>query len=196
MRARPPSPTRAASTARASAACRSPFVPAADLPPGGHTLDVTATDAAGNADATPARVAWVVAAPLAVLPAALPLTQAVAPAPAPATLSPLLVFTFTAHPRYTVLRSLSVNQVPAGGTVSVTCKRGCSAKSLTQRNAKSSVSLKRFIAHKLNVGTVITVTVAKPGAITSVKTLTIRAKRSPLVATRCLPPGAKTPQAC
>ena len=42
----------------------------------------------------------------------------------------------------------------------------------------------------------ITVTVSKPGTIASVKTLRVRSGKAPTLTTRCLPPGAKKPQAC
>jgi hypothetical protein len=38
--------------------------------------------------------------------------------------------------------------------------------------------------------------VAKPGAISAVKMLTVRPLKKPLIATKCVPPGAKAPVAC
>jgi hypothetical protein len=42
----------------------------------------------------------------------------------------------------------------------------------------------------------MTVIVAKPGTIASVKSLKIRSRRAPLLTSRCLPPGAKKTTRC
>jgi hypothetical protein len=52
------------------------------------------------------------------------------------------------------------------------------------------------VTKPLRVGTKITVIVSAPGAITAVKTLTIRSRKRPVVSTRCLPPGAARPVHC
>jgi hypothetical protein len=134
-----------------------------------------------------------------------PIDVASGPAPAPPpvvvpqpliTLAPVLSYKYRSSRRFTRLTSLIVRSIPAGSTVVVRCRKGCSAKKWTRHNVKGSLSLRRFIRHSLRVGTKITVTVSKPGAITAIKTLKVRARRSPSVSTRCLPPGASKPQHC
>jgi hypothetical protein len=95
-----------------------------------------------------------------------------------------LAFDYVARARSTRLRTLVVKGVPKGATVTVTCPKGCSSKRLVKTNAKTTVSLASLIRKPLKVGTVITVTVAKAGMLSAVKTLTIRARKSPLVRTR------------
>jgi hypothetical protein len=148
---------------------------------------------------TPAWTPWTslgaVALPV-VAPAPAPApTPAPAAAP-PAAITPVLAYFMHAGKRSTRFRSLTVKGVPKGATVKVTCPKGCSAKSWTKRNASGSVSLARFVKKPLKVGTVLTVFVSKPGAITGVKVLTVRRLHAPSVATRCLPAGAKRPLAC
>jgi hypothetical protein len=58
------------------------------------------------------------------------------------------------------------------------------------------VTLAKSIEKPLKAGDVITVLVAKPDAINAVKILTVRAAKKPLIATKCQPPGAKSPVAC
>jgi hypothetical protein len=121
--------------------------------------------------------------------------------PAPAgTLRRLVVtvgFTYSARRRTTRLKSLTVKDMPRGGTVSARCARGCSRTSLVKSNVTSSkVSLSALVKKPLKVGTKITITATAPGTIGAVKTLTIRSHRAPAVKTRCLPPGATRPAAC
>lgn len=132
-----------------------------------------------------------VALPVAPTPPAPP-----APAPPPVTLTPSLTYTFKAAKRSTRLRTLTVKNIPAGATVKVTCSPGCSTKRWTTTPKRSTLSLKKFIRKALRVNAKLTVTVWKPGAIASVKTLKIRRSRSPQLISRCLPPGAKAPQRC
>ena len=113
------------------------------------------------------------------------------------TLSPLLSYNFkSVTKKSTRFASLAVKSVPAGATVKVSCKRGCSAKSLTKANAPRTVSLSKFIRRAWKVGTTLTVIVSKPGTIASVKTLKVRAKKAPLLTSRCIPPGTTKPTAC
>jgi hypothetical protein len=112
-----------------------------------------------------------------------------------------LAFFSSASKKTTKFTSLSVKNVPLGATVTVTCKgKGCPSglkrKGFTKKNAFGTVSLKKFIKKPLKAKDVITVVVSKPGAIAAVKVLTIRSAKKPLIATKCLPPGAKSPVAC
>jgi hypothetical protein len=100
-----------------------------------------------------------------------------------------------------VFRALTVRGVPAGATVTATCLKGCKRTSLKFTNVMGTVSLKPFFARRaargtLKVGTKIRVAVTVPNMIGAVKTLTVRARRAPSVATRCLAPGATTETLC
>jgi hypothetical protein len=123
--------------------------------------------------------------------------QAQPPAATLVTLAPTVSY-FGRYARRTArLTTLNVTGVPAGATVKVTCRKGCSAKTYTVTKKKAgTVSLKRFIKRPIKVGTKITVVTTKPGTIGSHKVLTIRARRRPSVTVRCLPPGATRPQDC
>ena len=76
------------------------------------------------------------------------------------------------------------------------CPSGLKRKGFTKKNAFGTVTLAKFIKKPLKVGDVITVVVSKPDAINAVKILTVRAAKKPLITTKCLPPGAKSPVAC
>ncbi len=142
--------------------------------------------------ATPSYGGWISTGPVAPPPVPTP----PAPLPPPVTLTPSLTYTYKAAKRSTRLRTLTVKNVAAGATVKVTCSPGCSTKRWTTTPKRSSLSLKKFIRKALRVNAKITVTVWKPGTVASVKTLKIRSRRAPQVTTRCLPPGATTPQRC
>ena len=95
--------------------------------------------------------------------------------------------------------TLVIKEIPRGALLRVTCdppgKRKCPAKTFTKRNPKRSVSVRSF--RKLyRAGTVIQARVTKPGQIGAVKLLKLRKLKKPVLSTRCLPEGAKRPQAC
>jgi hypothetical protein len=98
----------------------------------------------------------------------------------------------------TRLSGLVVKGVPAGSTVTVTCRKGCLKKKLVKRNVRGNVKLKGIVSakKKVKVGTAIVVTVAKPGMIAAVKTLTVRKRKVPQVTTRCQAPGQARPGRC
>ena len=82
----------------------------------------------------------------------------------------------------TRLSGLTVKGVPAGSTITVTCKKGCATKKVVKRNARGNVKITAIHKKKrLKVGTKITVTVTRPGMVTATKTLTIRKRKPPLV---------------
>ena len=90
--------------------------------------------------------------------------------------------------RYTRFATLSVKKVPAGATVTVTCKGGCPRKSQTLTSAKGgTVTLKAWLRKRLTTGTTLTITVTKPGMAGMAKALTMRAERRPRIATKALP---------
>ena len=101
----------------------------------------------------------------------------------------------------TVFKALTVRGVPAGATITATCAKGCKRPSLKFTNVTGTVSLKPFFAKRakqgtLKVGTKIRVVVSAPNMIAAVKTLTVRARKAPTVATRCLAPGATIETLC
>ena len=98
--------------------------------------------------------------------------------------------------KFTKLTSLVVKDVPRGSTVTASCPKSCAKKSFKKTNASRQVSLKPLLRKPLKAGTLITVTVSKPGAVSAVKILKIQRRRSPTVTTRCQPEGATKPTTC
>jgi hypothetical protein len=143
------------------------------LAPGRHTVEAFATDEAGNADATPARLEWTVPEPPpALAPPAAPAPAApepAAPATGPAVSAPIATVakprSFSLRYRYARgrLTRLQAVGLPAGTKLAVTVscpkKRGC---------PKSPTMLKRLVGKRLARGTRITV---RAGATT--RTITI-----------------------
>ena len=77
-----------------------------------------------------------------------------------------------------------VKGVPAGATVKVTCKKGCSRKSYkVKKKKRGTVSLKTVVRKRLRAGTTIRVVVSRPGNLAAIKTLRIRASNPPQVKT-------------
>jgi len=146
----------------------------------------------GAGGATPSYGGWISTGPVAIPAAPTP----PAPLPPPVTLTPSLSYTYKVSRKRTKLRTLSVKNIAAGATVKITCSPGCSSKRWTTSPKRSTLSLKKFIRKSLRVNAKLTVTVWKPGAVASVKTLKMRSRRAPQLTTRCLPPGAKAPQRC
>jgi hypothetical protein len=112
-----------------------------------------------------------------------------------------MAFFASAKKTSTKFTTLQVKNVPLGATVAVTCKgKGCPSglkgKGFTKKNAFGTVTLAKFIKKPLKAGAVVTVIVSKPDAISAVKVLTVRAAKKPLIQTKCVPPGAKSPVAC
>ena len=112
-----------------------------------------------------------------------------------------LAFFASAKKTSTRFTTLQIKNVPFGATVNVTCKgkscpSGLKRKGFTKKNAFGTVTLAKFIKKPLKVGNLITVVVSKPDAINAVKILRVRAAKKPLITTKCLPPGAKSPVAC
>jgi len=187
----------------AAVGCQSPFIPPAGLAPGGHTLDVRATDAAGNSDLSPARVTWVVPAASTGLPSIQPpaIVQPPATVPPPVIiaqtprLTVTLSFFMRAGSRSTRFSRLSVVGVPAGATVRVSCKGArCPKKTFTSKRS-GAVTLTPFRT-TLRVGVKLTVLVTKPGTIGAAKTLTVRKSKAPLIGTQCVAVGASKPSKC
>jgi hypothetical protein len=163
------------------------------LAAGNYTFEARATDGFNNVDPTPVkRTVTIVSPPPVILPPVVHQTTIV---------QQVVVVTLTfsyngANKRTTKLRSLMVNSVPTGSTITARCPKGCSAKTLVKKNASGNVSLKALAKKPLKVKTKITVTVSKPGAVSAVKVLEIQRSKPPTVTSFCQPPGAAKPGKC
>jgi N-acetylneuraminic acid mutarotase len=91
----------------------------------------------------------------------------------------------------TTLTQLTAKGLPAGTTLKIACKKKCLRKTKLKRNKKGDINLLKAVPKRLKAGSVITVTVSKPGAVSMIKTLTIRKRKAPRLTTRCQAPGAK-----
>jgi hypothetical protein len=176
---------------------------ASGFAPGTYTFEVLATDAVGNADPTPAkRTFTVAAAPASVAGPILSggassVLRAEARRGAQAMSAVTLAFSFANSTKTkTKLTSLVVKNVPAGSTVTAACRKHCAKKSFKKARASGRVALSALIKKPLKVNSVITVVVSKPGFVSAVKVLKIRARKAPSVTTQCRPEGAKKPVAC
>lgn len=110
------------------------------------------------------------------------------PPPAPPVKKTRLVVTlsydYSVKGRYTRLPRLQVKGVPAGATVKVTCKKGCSRKQYTvKKKQRGTVSLRTVVRKRLKSGTTIRVVVSRPGNLAAVKTLKVRSSKRPTVKT-------------
>jgi hypothetical protein len=156
--------------------CASPYT-LPPLAPGVHTFEAFATDALGNADPTPAKHTWTIAAPK---PVATP-TPTPTPTPeptksagtfeapvavAPVALAPAQKVAFALSYRFRKGRfmRLQATGVPAGAKLVVTVKQ--------PRKRATSTTVARLVGKRLPNGTKITV---RAGA--EVRKLTIRAGR-------------------
>jgi hypothetical protein len=97
---------------------------------------------------------------------------------------PELVFDSAPGPTSTRVFRLRLENLRAGSTITVRCAKGCPAKTLTKRGVSGTLSLSRFAARRLKVGTTIRVTIVAPGARPLELTLKVRAKREPSVTAR------------
>ena len=165
---------------------------------GATPVSCTATDTAGNTVKKSFDVLVLRAPDPAPAPAAAP---EAAPAPqitqvhmggpvtvtqAPKSINPVLAFRFTVTKRITQLKQLTVKNLPAGSTVSVSCKGSSCPKRLkgrthAQRVAKTSIDISSLVKGPLKAGTVITVVVSSPEAVTATKKLTVRKNGAPQI---------------
>jgi hypothetical protein len=112
---------------------------------------------------------------------------AVVPSAKPAAIPFTLSFFAKASAKSTKFSRLQVKDVPAGATVKVTCKgKGC-PKGLKSKGfsatpkAGGTVSFSSFIKKAIPVTAKIKVTVSRAGSLTTVKTITLRKAKSPLL---------------
>jgi hypothetical protein len=124
------------------------------------------------------------------------------PAP-PSVLRSTVTSNWSAFARYTIVRTLTVNQLPAGATVKVTCrskrKKRCPyrSRSFTVRKATSKLNLRKpFRKRRLPARTLITVQITAPGYVGKVVRYRMRKRKLPKVTQLCLQPGAKRPGRC
>jgi hypothetical protein len=177
--------------------------------PGTYTVPLTGTANAG-VNATALTRSITVAAPPEVL---TPPSASAAPAPpspappeliaaAPAPhIAVTIAFDFPSAAKSTTFTRLQLEGAPAGATVDITCKgkfcpklKGKPAR-LSKTDPPRVLSLKPWLRKPLRAGTVLTVTVTKPGAFGIVKTVTVRANKGPAISEKCLQPGSKTTRA-
>jgi len=83
---------------------------------------------------------------------------------------------------------------PAGTKVKVVCRKSCPAKSQSLKAGRTAHATK--FERKLKSGTKLTVTVSRPGYLSRVTTLTIRARRAPRRSDACQVLGRTTTQRC
>ena len=67
---------------------------------------------------------------------------------------------------------------------------------LQEANAPRVLSLKPWLRKPLRAGTVLTVTVTKPGTFGMVKTFKVRANKRPSISERCLAPDSRSRASC
>jgi hypothetical protein len=90
---------------------------------------------------------------------------------------------------------LAVRNIPGGASVRVYCARGCSRRSMLSRGP-SAISLKSFVRKPVRVGTRLSVSVTRSGAVGMEKVLTVRSRRKPTTATYCLSPATNQRVSC
>jgi hypothetical protein len=105
-----------------------------------------------------------------------------------------LTYGYLGAGRNTVLTALELRELQ-DATVEVRCS-GCSIRK-TVAKASGVVKLSSAVkGRKLRPGTVITVTISRPGYVTEVRKLTIRPRKKPTLTALCQAPGAKKASAC
>jgi hypothetical protein len=151
-----------------------------DVVSGCETVDLPAVVEDTKNDPPPATVITVVTPP------AHPVVEAHSVAP-PARFAAKLAYSYAAPLKLTALELSGVSDA----TVVL------SAKGLkTKRYTHVSGRLKLLKKRTFKSGAVITVTLSKPGYVTEIRTLTLRARKKPVLKTLCQPPGAAKPAAC
>src|SRR3954447_22556632 len=93
-------------------------------------------------------------------------------------LNPSLSSGFDRYPKYTVYKRLILKRVPAGSTVTVTCKGKQCPKAFKKR-AHGTVKLSKFTKKKLRAGARLTIRVTKPGMIGKQFVILIRKNKAP-----------------
>ncbi len=118
------------------------------------------------------------------------------PPPPPERIDSTVTTRWAVFPRYTQLKGLVINDVPAGATVRVSCKgKGCPFKSrkFARDDSGRAVATKPFKRKRLKPGVVITVRVTKPGAVGRVVIYDVTRRKLPKPQRLCIPVGATKP---
>jgi hypothetical protein len=98
-----------------------------------------------------------------------------------------LLYFMNAKRNYTRFATLAVKKVPAGATITVTCKGGCPRSKDKLTSAKGgTVRLDKWLRARLKTGATLTITVSKPGMRGISKAVTMRAERRPRIVTKTL----------
>jgi hypothetical protein len=167
---------------------------AAGFAPGTYTFEARATDAVGNVDASSAKRTFSITEAAAGTPVVVtPVVAATAAPVAPVVVPPVVVtpaakmlvpfsYGYDVHGTRTKLLTATLKGVPAGSTVTVSCRKGCPAKtSFKKAGARGNLGLKSLVHKSFKAGAVITVVIAKPGFVTVTKTLKILAGKRPVL---------------
>ncbi len=118
------------------------------------------------------------------------------PQPSPVRIISPVSTSWLVKKRYSLLRRIVVKELPAGATVTITCRgKGCPFKrrTFTPGMNGSANATKAFAKRRLRRNVVLEVRITKPGAIGRVLTYTLRKRRVPRPVIRCLPVGSSTP---
>ena len=119
------------------------------------------------------------------------------PGPAPPATPARIVITIDYFLSRGRLTRFNVKGAPSGARVSVKCPKYCARKTYVKRSARGTIKLRTplFGHRRIRVGTKVTVTVTRAGAIGAVKEWTMRrGRQGPRITTRCLPPGTTKPK--
>lgn len=145
---------------------------------GAHTFTVRAVDAAGNGDPTPETRSW----------------RVISHFPS---LSSDATMQYKFFRKYTLVSHLFATKVPAGATITVTCKgKGCKKKSAVKHVAKKSkkLDLVKLLKHAhLGRKARLTVQITQPGFNGVVVRFTIKIAAAASKSSLCLVPGATKP---
>jgi hypothetical protein len=161
------------------------------FPVGTTNVSCTASDAAGNKTTKDFEVI-VLGAPAPPAEPAPTVTHVHMAGPVTITQAPqgrsqinaLLAFRFSATKDITRLRRLTVKNLPAGSTITITCSGASCPKKLkgrtiVQKVNKTSINISSLVKGPLKAGTTITVTVSNPEAYPATKKLTVRKGKAP-----------------
>jgi hypothetical protein len=110
----------------------------------------------------------------------------------------LILYTIAFTPTYSTVQDLTIHSLPKGATVAIACRgHGCpfSRRSLKPDGTQAHLTKLLAGAH-LGPHTQLLVTVTALNRVGEVLVITIRRGAQPTGATRCLPPGARSPQVC
>ena len=149
--------------------------------PGVTRVSCTATDAAGNTTKDSFEVIVLRPQPA---PAVLPAGTMTIVTGAPNRINHTLDYKFAVKRRYTQLKRLTIQNLPAGAMVTINCRGASCPKALqnrtfTRRVAGTSLDISSLVKGRLKPRTVITVKASSETAAPSIKKLTVRRGLAP-----------------